>query len=411
MTDLRVSVQNTSDFGGTFTTPFYFGFHDGAFDLFDAGEEASPGLEALAEDGSFGTIADERLEVSPDSQGLVVAGNGGPIATREQTSNTITVNGSVNGQVSFGAMILPSNDAFVGTDDALTLFDKNGNFLGAQEVSFAGTDVYDAGTEVNTELDAAFINQSAPDTGVDENGVIELHPGFNGSVGNPVGEGEQIILGGTNAFGAFIDPEVADFTLPGAQIATIHINTVVEREGSDDRDVIVGRADDDIVTAGDGNDLVFGRMGWDVLHGEDGNDRVFGGRGNDEIYGGDGNDFLSGQTGDDILDGGDGNDTARGGAGDDQIGGGAGNDFLRGGTGDDAFLFATGDDRDQIGDFDRLGDDVVVLSVEGIESFEDVLDAASESETGTVLAFGGGDSLFLRGVATDDLEAGDFVFI
>ena len=50
----------SSDLGGTFNTPVWFGFHDGAtFDLFTEGEAASTGLERLAEDGSIEGIAAE----------------------------------------------------------------------------------------------------------------------------------------------------------------------------------------------------------------------------------------------------------------------------------------------------------------------------------------------------------------
>lgn len=391
-TELRVTVRNTSDTGGTFLTPTYFGFHDGAFDLFDAGEAASPGLESLAEDGAFATVASERLAVSPDSQGFVVAGAGGPIATREIASNTIAIDGSVNSVVSFGAMILPSNDAFIGTDEAVRLFSDSGRFLGEQTIVFEGSDVYDAGTEVNTELDAAFINQTAPNTGVDENGVVGLHPGFNGSAGNPVGEGDQIILGGTNAFGAFIDPAVADFTLPGAQIAEVHINTVVFRDGTDGRDVIIGRRDDDIVDAGAGNDLVFTGRGWDEVDAGAGNDKVFGGRGVDILIGGEGKDRLFGGRDDDVLTG------------------GADADFLRGGHGDDVFVFVGGDGHDVIADFDRRGDDQLQLGVDGIATFEDVLLVANEERRGVELDFGDAGSVFLARVDLEDLGADDFLF-
>lgn len=428
MTELRIAIKNTSADGGTFLTPTYFGFHNGDFDLFNMGEAASPGLESLAEDGSAALLAQERLASSPGSQGIVVTGAAGPIATQEQTSAIIDINGALNTSVSFGAMLLPSNDAFIGTDQALTLFDANGRFLGAQEVVFEGSDVYDAGTEVNTELDAAFLNQAGPNEGETEGGVVTLHPGFNGSLGNPVGEGDQNILGGTNAFGVAIDEEAADFTQPGATIATVHINTVVTRNGGDGRDFILGGRDDDLISAGDGKDLIFGRSGWDVIDGEGGNDKIFGGRGNDEISGGDGHDWIAGGRDDDIIDGGAGRDDIRGGRGDDQIGGGdgddwisggrgndliaggRGDDYLRGGSGDDTFLFATGDGDDYVRDFNRHSDDTLVLAVDGVAGFDDVLDAADQHRRGVELDFGE-DSLFLRGVRLSDLSEDDFIFV
>lgn len=409
MSELRITVKNTSETGGTFLTPVYLGFHDGSFDLFDVGQTASPGLESLAEDGSPATLATERLAADADSQGIVVAGAAGPIATGEATSARLEVDGRSNGHVSLAAMLLPSNDAFIGTDEALELFTASGKFKGAQTLTFKGSDVYDAGTEENTEQDAAFLNQTAPDTGVDENGVVGLHPGFNGSEGNPVGAGDQNIIGGTNAFGVAIT-EAADFTRDGAQIAKIHINTVVDRTGTDGRDFIWGGRDDDIVDAGDGNDYILTRSGWDVIDAGAGNDKVFAGRGDDMILAGDGHDLVRGGRGEDTIDGGTGKDKIFGGNGDDLIAGGAGKDWLTGGRGDDTFVFATGDGRDLIWDFDRRGDDQIALAIDGVDSFSDVLDAADNSYFGVALDFGNGDEIFLRGVHITDLTAEDFLF-
>ena len=228
MTMLRITVENASPVGGTALTPFWFGLHDGNFDLGDGNSAASAGLEALAEDGTFAAIGAELTEADADGVGGIITGEAGPIDTAEIASTIVTTDGAATQYISLAAMILPSNDAFVGTLDAIEVFDADGNFTGPQTITFEGSDVYDAGTEVNTELDAAFINQMGPNTGETENGVIRFHDGFNGSVGNPEGEGDQIILGGTNAFGNEIDPTIADFTIEGAQIASITIEEVVE---------------------------------------------------------------------------------------------------------------------------------------------------------------------------------------
>lgn len=393
MTQIRISVRNTSEIGGTFLTPTYFGFHDGSFDLFEAGEAASAGLEMLAEDGGAGGLAAERLAADADSQGVVVFGAAGPIATQEFTTTTLDVDGVSNGYVSLAAMILPSNDAFIGTDDAVRLFDEDGEFLGAQTLYFSGEDVYDAGTEVNTELDAAFINQTAPNTGIDENGVVRLHDGFNGSEGAGEGEGDQIILGGTNAAGAEIDAIAADFTRDGAEIATIHINTVnVEAFGRGGQ-VFVGGTDDDFVRGGRGGDTLLGGEGWDDLRGNNGRDVLDGGAGDDVLQGQRGRDILSGGSGDDILRG------------------GIGNDVVAGGAGDDLFIFKAGHGQDVISDFDQAGDDVLQLSGLGVDSFADVQEIASETASGVTLAFDTGASLLLVGTELDDLSASDFVFV
>ncbi|MEL6210607.1 MAG: spondin domain-containing protein, partial [Pseudomonadota bacterium] len=310
MTDIRITVFNTSEAGGTFLTPFWFGFHDGSFDVYDRGATASEGLERVAEDGTFDAIAAELTDADADGQGGVVAGAAGPIATGELAATVVDVDGESNGQLGLVAMILPSNDAFVGTGQAIEIFDEDGTFLGPRRIDFSGEDVLDAGTEVNTEMDAAFINQAEPDAGEEEGGVVESHPGFIGSEGNP--DGDPIILGGTNAFGVPIDPVAADFTREGAEIASIRVNIAVETEGEDGDDRLVGNGADDLVTAGDGDDFVLGRRGYDDIAGEGGNDKLFGNNGRDIVSGGDGDDFIGGGRGADVLSGDEGADSLRG---------------------------------------------------------------------------------------------------
>ena len=78
-------------------------------------------------------------------------------------------------------MVIPSNDAWIGNGNpmAYEVIDSAGNFIGTEFI-VAGTDVLDAGTEMNDEIpeNTAFFGQSNPNTGVTENGVVESHPGF-----------------------------------------------------------------------------------------------------------------------------------------------------------------------------------------------------------------------------------------
>jgi len=425
-TEIRVSVRNTSDSGGTALTPFFAGFHDNSFDVYNLGEAASPGLEALAEDGNNSIIADELLAADADGQFTNVAGQRGPIAARELASAVVAVDALSNNYLGVASMLLPSNDAFIGTANALKIFDDSGAFLGAQSVNFTGARVRDAGTEVNTERDAAFINQTAPNTGETENGVITVHPGFNGSAGNP--DGEQIILGGVNAFGETVDPIAADFTLPDAEVALLHVNEVARFDGGNGRDFYRGGREDDIVNGNGGNDVIFGRSGWDEIYGGDGIDRLFGNRGNDlldggagrdRLFGGNGDDDLFGGTGRDNLHGGSGNDNLFGGEdndrlfgsnGNDVLNGGTGNDILRGGNDADIFVFATGYDRDTVQDFDASEGDRLAINIEGIDTFEDAIGYATDVRRGVEFDFGDGDTFLVRRVDVADLSAEDFFF-
>ncbi len=78
-------------------------------------------------------------------------------------------------------MVIPSNDAFIANDDPLAheVFDAAGNFTGPITLTVLCSCVLDAGTEDNTEMQAAFINQTGNNMGTTTiGGVISLHPGF-----------------------------------------------------------------------------------------------------------------------------------------------------------------------------------------------------------------------------------------
>lgn len=118
---------------------------------------------------------------------------------------------------SFLSMVIPSNDAFIGNGNPIghEIFDASGNFLG-HDFIFVGANVRDAGTEINDEShgNTAFFGQAAPNTGINENGVITVHSGF--IPGGPI----------------LSDPMFAhaDFLQPGYQIARFQVTAVPEPE-------------------------------------------------------------------------------------------------------------------------------------------------------------------------------------
>ncbi len=95
--------------------------------------------------------------------------------------------------------------------------------------------------------------------------------------------------------------------------------------------------------------------------------------------------------------------------GDDVLKGGAGDDLLIGGGGDDTFVFdGAGFGRDTITRFDN-GHDVIEISTSLAADFDALAITAQGART--VIDFGGGDLIILRGVATADLDASDFLFV
>jgi Ca2+-binding RTX toxin-like protein len=105
-----------------------------------------------------------------------------------------------------------------------------------------------------------------------------------------------------------------DQSRAGEVISTVDVNSfapdicknmgltdiVVQRNGTQGNDLLIG---------GPGDDKFNGLGGNDCIIGGGGNDNIDGGGGNDIIIGGPGDDNLNGGQGDDYLDGGPGTDT------------------------------------------------------------------------------------------------------
>ena len=222
-TNVTVTIENLSSEKGTFITPAWIGFHNGEFDTYDRGVAASLGLESLAEDGATEGISQEFLASNYGTvDGVLIGTEGiaGPIDPGEIVSQTFALDSDDPNSryFNYASMVIPSNDAFIANGDptAFPIFDENGNFVGTDFIIY-GSEVLDAGTEVNDEAEnsTAFFGQAAPNTGETENGVVESHPGF-------IEEGRILSEDGSDpkAVAAFTN---ADFTEPGYQVARISI--------------------------------------------------------------------------------------------------------------------------------------------------------------------------------------------
>lgn len=205
-----VTVKNQATQRGTFQTPVWGGIHDGTFDIYDRNvtlgdTTANPNLisresvERIAEDGITGPITEEFSLLQPGAAQTTLVAPGGPLQPGTMVSTTLNINNpTVEQYFSYASMVLPSNDAFVANGNPLAhkIFDDSGHFV-AEDFIVAGSEVLDAGTEINDEIagNTAFLNQTAPNTGDEENGVITLSSGFappgildypNGVLNHPV---------------------------------------------------------------------------------------------------------------------------------------------------------------------------------------------------------------------------------
>jgi hypothetical protein len=220
MIPVRVTVRNLGPAGGAFITPVWAGFHDGSFDIYDAGSPAATALERLAEDGDTVPIASAFSASGAGTVEGTIFGAGIPqIGPGESTSMVFLLDSisATSRYFSYASMVIPSNDAFIANGDPtfFQVFDMMGGFLGGS-FTISGGMVLDAGTEVNDEIpmNTAFFGQMMPNTGTNENGVVMVHPGFL-----PPGSG-----------GILDDPMFAnaDFKSIGYQVAEITVEAVPE---------------------------------------------------------------------------------------------------------------------------------------------------------------------------------------
>lgn len=181
---LIVKVENLASTGSLNLSPLFVAFHNGSFDTFNTGAAALPGLQPLAELGDASGLVTRLGTTDPGATwGLIpVPGASGlaQIEPGESGSKMFTVDGTMNRFFSYGAMVVPSNDAFISNGDptGLQLFGAGGGFLGNKSILVTGSDVWDAGTEVNGLFGSAFIVGQDATMHTAEGGVVLHHPGF-----------------------------------------------------------------------------------------------------------------------------------------------------------------------------------------------------------------------------------------
>lgn len=183
-TTFKVRLENVAPGASGFVTPFAPGIwivqKKNSAPLFVAGQaDFGQGLENLAEDGSPATL-DANLQNHPKvrSKGIfaVPVGASGPAPIFPGDAYEFYVTAKPNDYLNFATMFIQSNDLFVGPlAEGIALFDQNRNPISGDVT--AQNFLWDAGTEVN-ETPGVGPNQaprqSGPNTGPDENGVVQI---------------------------------------------------------------------------------------------------------------------------------------------------------------------------------------------------------------------------------------------
>ena len=171
-----VQIENLTN--GIYFTPLLVAAHDSSTKLFQTGTSANASLEAMAEGGDISGLVAGIAGTSPATVENPAAGLLAPGANT--TTSMLDTDGTANDYLSIVAMMLPTNDGFVG--------------LNSWEIpSAAGTytftiNGYDAGTEANDELTTSIpapidFGTGTGGTGVatsDSNTNVHIHRGSIG---------------------------------------------------------------------------------------------------------------------------------------------------------------------------------------------------------------------------------------
>lgn len=135
-----VDIEITNLTQGMYFTPILISAHDSSQHLFEAGQSATAELTAMAEGGDISSLAS-----ASEALGAMNSLNpaNGPLAPSSQTMITDFDTGT-NSYLSITAMLLPTNDGFVGLD-SWSIPEATGTYT-------VYLNAYDAGTEANDEI-------------------------------------------------------------------------------------------------------------------------------------------------------------------------------------------------------------------------------------------------------------------
>lgn len=183
---VRVNVENLAPANSVSFAPLQVGFNNGSFDAFNNGQAAGAAIVSIAEGGSGSAWFPAFATADPTAVlGSVLPNPPGPLTPGLTGSATFTVDTAINPFFTFAAMVVPSNDLFIGNDSptAFRLFDNDGNFL-ISTISQFGRDIWDAGSEAFDPANAAFVVGGNNDLRTPQNGVVSFNfselNGFNG---------------------------------------------------------------------------------------------------------------------------------------------------------------------------------------------------------------------------------------
>lgn len=204
--DLTFDIQNLTQ--GMYFTPLLLVAHTPDASLFEVGEAASAEIQAMAEGGSLDGLAAIGASINADA----LANPAGGLLAPGQTVSGDLMTMDSNSVLSVVAMILPSNDGFVGLDN-WAIPESPGTYT-------LYLNAYDAGTEANDELrgggapgapgmpvppplDPLLGSNGSGVTNMSSNTTVHIHPG---NIGDDQADGGSSDV--TNSVHRWLNPVV-----------------------------------------------------------------------------------------------------------------------------------------------------------------------------------------------------------
>ena len=177
---IDITVENLAAANGIAFAPLHVGFHRGGFDAFDIGAVAGDAIVSVAEGGAGAAWQAAFAAADPGANRGTV---GGLLLPGQTATLRLDVDPLTNPFFTFAAMVVPSNDFFIGNDSPTRyqVFDAGGQ-LQLGSITQSARQIWDAGSEVFDPAAAAFVGDNglrSPQNSVVAFNFGEL-AGFNG---------------------------------------------------------------------------------------------------------------------------------------------------------------------------------------------------------------------------------------
>ncbi len=179
--NVTVKIENLAPVNSVSYAPLHLGFNNGSFDAFNIGGTPGAGIVSVAEGGAGNVWQADFAAADPTATRGTI---GGLLQPGGMRSMSFLVDTAVNPYFTFAAMVVPSNDFFIGNDSPTEykLFNNGGSQLQISTITLKAKEIWDAGSEVFDPSAAAFVGNNGLRT--PQNSVVAFNFaeffGYNG---------------------------------------------------------------------------------------------------------------------------------------------------------------------------------------------------------------------------------------